>query len=280
MVEGQLINIDEYKNVSRRTIHTEVAEVIAKENLETENRNNPPFIFKETIYSKYIKRIIDIIVSLFALIIALPINLIIAVLTLIILGLPLFYIDTRIGKDGKRFGLIKFRNMTNERDENGELLSPDKRITRWGRFVRKTSLDELLNFYSIFKGDMSVIGPRPLHPEYMKRYSERHKMRNCVKPGLECPMINSMIHTPTWYDQFENDVYYVEHLSFIMDCKQIISFIRIVFDREYRERSAAGIRGGFMGYTKDGRSINSKAVPEEYVEIALNNLNSKQNYQR
>ncbi len=265
----EFVDIDKVESVPRETLHRLVASIIANENLIFENNHCKSVIPMESFYSKYGKRILDIMIALVAIIITIPINIFILIVTLLTLGFPIFYCDKRVGKDGKIFHIVKFRNMTNEKDQNGDLLPPDKRVTKWGKFVRKTSLDELLNFWSILKGDMSIIGPRPLQPAYMERYSNRHKMRNCVRPGLECPIINYIDHLPTWYEQFENDIYYVEHISFLLDIRQSISLLCMVFNKKIRKRSAYGIRGGFMGYTKDGKSINAKATPIEYVNKAI-----------
>ena len=140
----------------------EIAGYIKRDNLETVNKNVVEIIPKETFYTKYGKRILDIIISLLAIIITLPINLTIAVVTYFDVGSPIIFSQERMGKDERIFVLYKFRNMTNGTDANGELLPAAQRVTKWGKFVRKTSLDELLNFVSILKGDMSIIGPRPV----------------------------------------------------------------------------------------------------------------------
>ena len=148
------------------------------------------------IYARYGKRCLDIVLSAIALVVTLPINVVIAIITLADLGRPLFFRQVRVGKDAKPFTIVKFRNMTEERNEKGDLLPPEQRVTAWGKFVRKTSLDELLNFWSIFKGDMSIIGPRPLPEVYLQRFSKRHMHRLDVRPGLECPPrhLLSLIH--------------------------------------------------------------------------------------
>ena len=134
--------------------------------------------------------------------------------------------------NGKTFTLVKFRNMTNATDENGNLLPANQRVTKMGEFVRKTSLDELMNFWSVFKGDMSLIGPRPLATNYTSRFSERHKRRDAVRPGLECPFLTPSDHKRTWTEQFENDIYYVENLSFKLDVRMVIALFKAVFDRK------------------------------------------------
>jgi undecaprenyl phosphate N,N'-diacetylbacillosamine 1-phosphate transferase len=139
------------------------------------------------------------------------------------------YKAKRPGKDGKLFQLYKFRSMTNECGEDGLLLPEDKRLTKFGLFLRKTSIDELPELFNIIKGDMSIIGPRPLLVRYMDLYSTRHLMRRCVRPGLACVRIRpSESKTWTWREQFENDIYYIEHISFKTDLKMIFAAIREV----------------------------------------------------
>ena len=155
--------------------------------------------------------------------------------------------------------------MNNKRDENGNLLPGKERVTKLGKIVRKASLDELLNFWSVLKGDMSLIGPRPLVREYTAFLSERHQKRYAVRPGLECPM---MIHTDeykTWSLQFDNDVWYVEHVSFAVDIKMVFALIRMTFNRKTSKMRGNAVRGSFMGYNPDGTSINSHSVPAKYI---------------
>ena len=148
---------------------------------------------KNTLYTRFGKRFLDILVSLPACIVLLPLNAIFAVCTYFDVGRPIFFKQTRMGMNGKTFTLTKFRNMNEKRDENGKLLPPSQRVTKFGKFMRKLSLDELLNFWSVLKGDMSIIGPRPQPIFLHERMSDRHKMRTAVRPGLECPR---MIHVP------------------------------------------------------------------------------------
>lgn len=267
------VDIDKIEEVPRDILHKTVAKIISDNNLQYENQSTKKVVPVDSFYTKVGKRILDICIASIGIIITIPINIILFFMTIIIMGTPVFYYDQRVGKDGRIFRLFKFRNMTNERDQNGDLLPPHQRITKWGKIVRKTSLDELLNLWFVFRGDMSIIGPRPLQPVYMDRYSERHKMRNIVRPGLECPMINKITHNPTWYEQFENDIYYIEHLSLRLDIRQSISLIKMVFDKKIRKRSAYGVRGGFMGYTRSGESINAKSIPEKYVVEAIKMIN-------
>lgn len=247
----------------------EIADKLAKERLEYINANSVTVKKSDHVfYVRYVKRGIDIVVALLALIITLPINLVVGVMTFFDVGKPIFFKQTRIGKDGKPFCLVKFRNMRDTRDTNGELLHASLRVTKFGKFVRKTSLDELLNFWSILKGDMSLIGPRPLVPEYLHRYSNRHYQRLAVLPGLECPSRDFHQKVLTWQDQFENDVWYVENVSFLTDCKMLLSLIQLVFDRKTTAtRSSVTSKGSFMGYDMDGKAINLDGVPQEYIDF-------------
>ncbi|EHQ91864.1 sugar transferase [Desulfosporosinus youngiae] len=241
-----------------------LADQLAEERLEAVNMLCEEVIPHENIYSKYVKRIIDIIVSGLALIVTLPINLVIGIVTYFDVGRPIFFKQERVGKEGKIFVLIKFRNMRNTVDERGELLPPDQRVTEFGKFVRKTSLDELLNFWSIFKGDMSLLGPRPLVPEYTHRYNKRHKMRLAVRPGLECPPRKVSDHPVTWQEQFENDVWYVENVGAKTDIYMMIQLVKYVFNRKNAKVRSIG-RGTFMGYSWDGRAINLVELTKEGI---------------
>lgn len=187
-------------------------------------------------YSIVVKRFFDILISGFAFIVLFPLLLIICILELIYHGKPVIYKTKRPGKDGKIFSLYKFRSMSNERDENGILLPEGKRLTQFGRILRKTSIDELPELINVIKGDMSIIGPRPLLTEYLKLYSTRHAMRQSVRPGLACVRIMpSESKTWTWGEQFENDIYYVEHISLITDIKMVIAVVKEVLKgSEYR----------------------------------------------
>lgn len=244
----------------------EIADRLAEDRLPLINSSEKCVNCKNTIYTRYIKRVIDIVVSLVSLIITLPINLIIGIITFFDVGRPIFFKQQRAGKDGKIFYIIKFRNMRNTKDSRGELLPPEQRVTKFGRFVRKTSLDELLNFWSILKGDMSLIGPRPLVPEYVHRYSSRHKMRLAVRPGLECPPRNLTNKVWTWQEQFENDIWYVEHVSFKVDCLMVIKLVQFALDQNNANARVTADRGIFMGYDLDGNAINLENVPKEYID--------------
>ena len=183
-------------------------------------------------YSKYIKRILDFILSLIALIVLLPILLITYVLVLIKLGSPAIFKQQRPGKDEKIFTLYKFRTMTNKKDEKGNLLSDEKRLTRFGKFLRSTSLDELPELINILKGDMAIVGPRPLLVEYLEYYTEKEKHRHDVRPGLTGYAQVNGRNTLSWEEKFKDDIKYVHNVTFINDIKIIFKTIGKVFKRE------------------------------------------------
>lgn len=210
--------------------------------LDTELGNVYP---RKNFYSVYIKRCSDILISSVALLVLLPINLVIGIITFFDVGRPLFFTQKRIGKDLKSFTIMKFRNMRNTRGKDGNLLPPDERVTKFGIFVRKTSLDELLNFWNVFKGDMSIIGPRPLLPEYLPYYTDRQLMRHSVRPGLECPSLENRDHERSWTEQFEDDIWYIENISFLTDCKMIWALIKLVFHAKERAQRGGALRPRF-----------------------------------
>ena len=242
-----------------------IADRLAEERLPAINERLIDVVPSRTWYSRYGKRALDIVVSSLALLATLPLNAVIGTATLLDVGRPLFFRQERVGRNGKLFTLVKFRNMRDTRDRNGDLLPASQRVTGFGRFVRKTSLDELLNFWSILKGDMSVIGPRPLLPEYTHRLNKRHVARLSVRPGLECPP-REATDSWTWQDQFENDVWYVENVSFKTDCKMVGNLVRYAFSPKSSKERGSATRGIFMGYDLDGRAITLEEVPKEYME--------------
>ena len=248
-----------------------VADRLAEERLPLINASLDDVVPSDGLYVRYGKRTIDVVVSGAALIVTLPLNAAIGLATFIDVGCPIFFKQVRIGKDEKPFYILKFRNMRNTTDETGELLPPSQRVTKFGKFVRRTSLDELLNFWSVFKGDMSLIGPRPLLPEYTHRYNKRHRMRLAVRPGLECPPRELDGHVWSWQEQLDNDVWYVENLSFKTDCKMFANLVRFTFDRKSASARAMSQRGTFMGYSKDGVAINYRQAMQEYIEICESN---------
>ena len=180
------------------------------------------------IYEKFIKRPLDLICAILAFVLFCWLYLIVAVLVRIKLGSPVLFTQDRPGKDEKIFRLYKFRTMTDERDDHGNLLPDNVRLTKFGMFLRKTSLDELPELFCIIKGDMSFIGPRPLLGDYLPYYTEREKLRHTVRPGLTGLAQASGRNTVDWDKRFEMDVKYVENLSFLMDMKVIGMTIKTV----------------------------------------------------
>lgn len=246
-----------------------VAEAVARDSREYMERLDSPIRLGSPVYRVYIRRMIDIAISSVALIVTLPINLILAIGTYLDVGSPVFFRQKRIGKDGKIFELVKFRNMTNETDENGVLLPPEKRITKWGKFVRKTSMDELLNFWCIFTGAMTIIGPRPLPVKYLTRYSREHNQRHLVKPGLECPFHENIINEFGWKERLDNDIWYVEHISFRTDMRMMWRLVKKVFSQKERNKSASGQESEFIGYDAEGNIITSANLPGKYLYYAV-----------
>lgn len=177
-------------------------------------------------YEKYFKRPLDIFCGLLAVIVFWWLYAIIAILVRVKLGTPVLFTQDRPGKDEKIFKLYKFRTMTDERDENGELLHDDLRLTKFGRLLRSTSLDELPEVFNIIRGDMSIIGPRPLLMEYLPFYKEKEHHRHDVRPGLSgWAQINGRNAIDSWEQRFEYDLEYVDHISFFFDAKIIIGTI-------------------------------------------------------
>lgn len=183
-------------------------------------------------YRKYGKRIMDFTLSLIAIIFLSPVFLVVAILVRTKLGSPVLFKQKRPGKDEKIFTMMKFRTMTDEKDENGELLPDSVRLTKFGKFLRSTSLDELPGLFSILNGNMSIIGPRPLLVQYLPLYNEEQKKRHSVKPGLSgLAQVNGR-NAITWEQKFKYDVQYAENITFLGDWKIILLTLKKVFIRE------------------------------------------------
>jgi undecaprenyl phosphate N,N'-diacetylbacillosamine 1-phosphate transferase len=183
-------------------------------------------------YKKYFKRLMDFILSLFAIIMLSPVLLIVAVLVRFRLGSPVIFKQKRPGLNENIFTMYKFRTMTDKRDENGELLSDDIRLTRFGQLLRSTSLDELPELFNILKGDMSIIGPRPLLTQYLPLYNNHQRRRHEVRPGLSGLAQVSGRNTISWEEKFNLDVLYVDTITFSGDCKLIFKTFLKAFKRE------------------------------------------------
>ena len=184
------------------------------------------------LYNKYIKRILDILISLTFIVLFSWLYLILVILVRIKLGSPVLFCQERPGYNEKIFTLYKFRTMTDKRDEKGNLLPDSERLTKFGSMLRSTSLDELPEMFNILKGDMSLIGPRPLLVEYLPYYTEEERLRHSVRPGLTGLAQVSGRNYLAWDKRLAKDVEYVNHISFIMDLRTIIKTIIVVFKKE------------------------------------------------
>ena len=200
---------------------------------------------KNGIYCRYIKRLLDILLSGCALVILSPVLLIVAILVRTKLGSPVIFCQERPGKDEKIFKMYKFRSMTDERDEDGNLLPDEVRLTKFGRLLRSTSLDELPELWNIFKGNMSIVGPRPLLVKYLPLYNEEQRHRHDVRPGLTGLAQVSGRNAITWEEKFSHDVRYVENVSFFLDVRIVMLTVKKVLKHE-------------------GISSNSSATMEEF----------------
>jgi len=177
------------------------------------------------LYKRFFKRFLDILFSVVVLLVASPFLFLLAIGVISSMGFPVFFSQERIGKNEKLFKVIKFRSMSNRRDANGNLLSNKDRLTRFGAFLRKCSLDELPQLLNVIKGDMSLIGPRPLFVKYLSYYTDNEKKRHDVRPGITgWAQINGRNHLD-WESRLAMDVYYVDHLSFRFDVKIFFSTI-------------------------------------------------------
>lgn len=201
-------------------------------------------------YEKYMKRVLDVLLSGGALIVLSPVLLVTGILVKRKLGSPVLFRQERPGKDGKIFRLYKFRTMTEERDEKGELLPDEIRLTGFGKKLRATSLDELPELFNILKGEMSLVGPRPLLVEYLPRYSERQARRHEVRPGLTGLAQVSGRNGLSWEERFEDDVRYVDHISFFMDMRILLRTAAAVVKREGISSGTSATMEAFLGTCK------------------------------
>lgn len=187
---------------------------------------------KKGFYEKYIKRLIDIVLSGCALVVLSPVLLLVALLVRIKLGSPVIFKQKRPGLNEEIFEMYKFRTMTDERDEDGKLLPDEIRLTSFGKKLRSTSLDELPELINIFKGDMSIVGPRPLLVAYLERYNEEQKKRHLVRPGITGLAQVEGRNTLSWAEKFDYDIKYINNISFINDIKIIFKTVSVVLKKE------------------------------------------------
>lgn len=201
----------------------------------------------KSFYERYIKRLQAIVLSLIAIIILSPILLITYLLVRVKFGKPAIFIQKRVGKDGKVFDLYKFRTMTNQRGKDGKLLPDDQRLTSFGKKLRSTSLDELPELFNILKGDMALIGPRPLLVKYLPLYNDEQARRHEVRPGLTGYAQVNGRNAITWEDRFKLDVEYVDNVTFLNDWKIIFKTIKTVFKREGISEKGSATMDEFKG---------------------------------
>ncbi|WP_312647395.1 sugar transferase [Aminipila sp.] len=202
-------------------------------------------------YKKYLKRFLDIVIALIALVLLSPVFVVVAILVQMKLGKPAIFKQERPGLHGKIFTLYKFRSMTTETDETGVPLPDELRLTKFGKMLRTTSLDELPELWNILKGEMSLIGPRPLLIQYLPLYNEHQRRRHDVRPGLTgLAQVNGRADL-SWQERFDYDVEYVDNVSFAEDLKILLKTIAVVCKAENIENEESGTWYPFMGNDKE-----------------------------
>lgn len=206
-------------------------------------------------YKFFLKRIFDFLLSLTAILLLSPLLLILIIAGMVKMGGNPFFTQERPGKNGKIFKLVKFKSMNNKRDENGELLPDEVRLTNYGRFIRNTSLDELPELINILKGDMAIVGPRPLLVRYLTRYNDTQARRHEVRPGLTgLAQVNGR-NTISWEEKFRYDVEYVDKVSLLLDIKIILKTALKVVKRDGISSETSATMEEFMGNTKESNEL-------------------------
>ena len=208
-------------------------------------------------YAKYIKRPVDFCLSLCAILVLSPVLLILTVVGVFAMKGNPFFTQQRPGKDEKIFKLIKFRTMTCETDGEGKLLPDEKRLTKYGKFLRSTSLDELPELINILKGDMSIVGPRPLLPEYLPYYTKEEKQRHSVRPGLTGYAQAYGRNAIDWDKKLALDIEYVKKITFLGDVKIILTTVKTVLCREGISSETSATMENFIDYVKN-KELNEK----------------------
>ena len=237
-------------------------------------------LFSAVFYRQFFKRFYDILLSFVAIVILSPVMLILIIAGAIAMGGNPFFTQKRPGKkrrngEEKIFRLIKFRTMSNKRDENGNLLPDEKRLNKYGRILRSTSLDELPELFNIFIGDMSVVGPRPLLVEYLPRYSEEQRRRHCVRPGLTGYAQVNGRNALSWEKRFELDVYYVDHVSLFFDIKILFATVKAVFRREGISSGTSATMEIFYGTEEKNKPIGTEPNAQDGENVnSANGTNS------
>ena len=206
-------------------------------------------------YKFFLKRIFDFLLSLTAILLLSPLLLILIIAGMVKMGGNPFFTQERPGKNGKIFKLVKFKSMNNKRDENGELLPDEVRLTNYGRFIRNTSLDELPELINILKGDMAIVGPRPLLVRYLTRYNATQARRHEVRPGLTgLAQVNGR-NAISWEEKFRYDVEYVDKVSLLLDIKIILKTALKVVKRDGISSETSATMEEFMGNTKESNEL-------------------------
>ncbi len=213
-------------------------------------------------YKPFLKRILDFVLALLGLILLSPVLLMVSLLVAVKLGRPVLFTQQRPGIRGKPFQIIKFRTMTNDRDASGNLLPNEQRHTRFGRFLRSTSLDELPELINVLKGEMSLVGPRPLLMQYLPLYNDFQRRRHDVRPGITgWAQVNGR-NAISWEEKFEYDVWYVNNLSFLLDLKIIFLTIKSVFRREGINQNERTTMEPFRGSSTIGKNTPGTESPD------------------